>query len=360
MDKLELAKKRAIRTAPYLAYAIATATYIITDKVPFPMACDKYWRVYVNPLFLEKLHVDEVAWDILHEVGGHLLRGHGNIVTDDHERFNIAGDLEIESWEWPGPAKWYPGCEHPDNYQLPVGETWRYYYEKLPKEVGRKRDCGSCAGGDQREWELGPDEPGAVNPNSTKIKLLRDKTAKEIARHSQGKVPAGLVVWADQQIESTKVRWDQWLRTKLSNMVSCGVVDLIGPSKEKFGTLSPRWRSYKKRIAVVADTSGSMNEHAGKVLGAVFDLAKRYGEAHVCWVDTEISWQKVSSSTKARPIGGGGTDLRPAILDARKQKFDAIVIVTDCETPWPEPCENSLVLALSGQPPTNWRSINVQ
>jgi predicted metal-dependent peptidase len=333
------------------------------------MGCDKYWRVYVHPKALDNWSVEESAWVVLHECLGHLVRGHGlaaeRYPKETPERLNIAQDLEIESWEWESgpavrPSGKFAGL-HPSKFNLPVGEVWEWYLENLPKGAASPQNCGSGAHGRPEEWELGA-EGAPVQPGSAREKAIKQLAAEKIAMASKerGDVPAGLAVWANATLEPPHVDWRQALRSCIARQLAAGCVDMIGPARERRGLLMPRWRTPKPRIAIVADTSGSMSGEGGVVLGACVDICRTFGQIEVCWVDAETTWQTVRCRQDLRPIGGGGTDLRPAINEARKKKSDSIIIITDCETPWPEPCNRSVILATSGgNPPQNWRTINV-
>jgi hypothetical protein len=321
---------------------------------------------------LDNIPPDEAAWIILHECLGHLLRGHcaaAELYPDTSAaKLNLAQDLEVESWEWPsGPAQ-RPSAAfrgvHPSDFGLPVGETWEWYLHRLPDEhpVYAQINCGSGAHGRDQEWELGPD--GApVMPGSAYERAIRKAAAEKIreAAKERGDVPAGLEVWANVELAPPKVDWRQTLRTHAAQLIAAGVVDQIGSPRERYGILQPRWAAPRPKISIVADTSGSMSGEGGEVLRACVDICAAYGAVNVCWVDTEPQWQTVRSRSELRPVGGGGTDLCSAIEQARERRSEVIVIVTDCETPWPEPCSRSLVLAIGGgKPPEGWRVIKCQ
>jgi predicted metal-dependent peptidase len=82
----------------------------------------------------------------------------------------------------------------------------------------------------------------------------------------------------------------------------------------------------------------------------VQQITKRYD---FFTIDCDAS---VKSKSKKRKnfVGGGGTDLTPAILEAAKSA-DAIVVVTDCDTPWPARTNvPMIVVATSDSPSPDW------
>lgn len=368
MDKLEAGKQLALRAAPYFRDVIASVKWVITDKMPETFACDKYWRVYCHPKAIDRWSPENIAWVILHECGGHIIRGHHEAskqFSDEYsaEQINIAQDLEIESWSWGSPCVERPeDGVHPSKYKLPEGETWQWYLKNLPKGKKGLCECGSGAHGAPRDWEI-PPGPDDIKPGSAQEKIIKDAAAKAIAKAKScnDKVHGSLEIWADQQLQPPKVDWKSLLRSVICGRISAGVTDMIGRPKPKYGLLRHAWRSINPNVAIVADTSGSMWEDGGKVMGACLSICKAAGNIDICWTDTKPIWQtSVFCHTKLKPVGGGSTDISGAITEAQSRDYDLIIIITDCETPWPESSDRCLVIATSKTPPpTNWRTIYV-
>lgn len=358
-DNIQAGLILAQRAAPYLRYAFAAIEIIETSAVPIG-ASDEHWRVYINPAY--PLTAANMAWLLLHEVGGHLVRGHCSACSshqEDAERINLAQDLEIESWEWDGADRIAAGA-HPSALGLPVGETWQWYLERLPHSTQSAMDCGSGAHGRSRPWEQG----ARADVNKPLIRAAQQAAAKAISAQAPGTVPLGLAVWAKSILSPPPVDWRSQLRCELSARLAAGLGDMIGPARERRGVLEPRWRKPQPRIAIIADTSGSMESEGGVVLGACVDIIRIAGACDVCWADVEPVWQRsVRSRRELAPRGGGGTDLRPAILAARHGRYDCTVVISDGYTPWPATAaHNEIVFITSGgtAPPPHWRSIQCQ
>lgn len=364
-DIIDAGMVLAQRAAPYLRYAFAASQIVETEEVPVA-ASDRYWRVYINPSI--GMTAAQVAWALLHEVGGHLVRGHTSACDKyPHEspiRLNLAQDLEIESWEWTGIER-IPGGVHPTNHGLPVGETWQWYLDHMGhadhlayQQGHHDLDCGSGAHGQSRPWEI---HEARADLNAPLIRAAQIATAVAIAKSPPGSAPAGLSVWADATLAPPPVDWRAQLRFMLAANVACGMTDMTGPARERRGVLERRWRSPRPKVAVIADTSGSMQSEGGTVLGACVDLIRTVGDCDICFVDTEPTWQRgVRTRAEMAPVGGGGTDLRVAIKQSRERRYDAVVIITDGECAWPasaEPHECVLLTKGGVVPPQGWRLI---
>ena len=118
---------------------------------------------------------------------------------------------------------------------------------------------------------------------------------------------------------------------------------------------------------IVVDTSGSMGnpEVSGRVAKAMAAIAhgvRRLQQPRViCWDDGLQSDKTISSIKDFKWEGGGGTSMAAAVEMAdKKYRPDAIVLVTDCGTDWPEkPTRSRLVVAMVAKdcPPPKWAKV---
>lgn len=358
-ERIEAGRRAAALTAPYAAVALASARVVVTDRVPIA-GCDTSWRVYWSPDWVRSAPVSHIAWIWLHEVLGHLVQRHGHYVREhglDPQRANIAQDLAIESWEWQGGrASRPPGGLHPRQYGWETGLAWQAYYDMLSEQSsqgsGGSPDCGSGSTGQAAPWELAPDSEA---PSEAEQRAIAAEVAQGIAA-ARGDTPAGLRVWAEAVLAPPRPDWRRRI-TAVVFAMRAGYEDQAGAAREKRGILYRRWVEPAPRVAIVADTSGSMHGHGGAVLGAVRDVLRIAGEADVCWVDTTPQWRRYRSGAKIEAVGGGGTDLRPALAQAAKKRYDIVVVITDCDTPWPTaPMRNAIVVTCGPHtPPPGWR-----
>jgi predicted metal-dependent peptidase len=369
----------ARKAAPYGIKALAAVRVVWSDKVLSngtpTMACDKYWRVYIHPDL--KVTPEEAAWILLHEVLGHLVREHHAQCAKmgaEPGRANIAMDCEIESWEWPSLKRPTWGVT-PAKFNLPTGKLWGWYYDKIVDQAENKgkgggdgdkdkQECphsSSAADGVPRDYELAADDGQAPALDPTMAKALIKEVAEEVKR--AGNAPASLQVWADAVLAPPKRNWRNVLKNFLSQNIKRGMQDKSGTHKvhRVNGLLTPSWTTSKPSVVVVVDTSGSMSSVGGKVLTEVVGIIGASATTDIVWCDTVPVVQRNVRRYTLKPVGGGGTDLRPAIAKGQELGRDAIVIITDCETAWPQmPPANSLVVCTTERtPPAGWKYVNI-
>ncbi len=231
-------------------------------------------------------------------------------------------------------------------------------------------NCGSAADGVARSWELAENDKDFPALRQEIADAIRKKTAEAIrdyaAKKGCGNIPYGLSVWADSELAPPVVPWKRVLRGALTRELRRGMRDLSGPSREHRmnGILRPTWAQPQLRIAIVADTSGSMKTAGGRVLGEIVGIIRETGTpVDVFWCDAAYKKQKgVRSRIELKPQGGGGTDIRPAIEAALSTRpfYDKIVIITDCDiVSWPRPNSRCYVVGVNRKFPTGWHGMVV-
>jgi predicted metal-dependent peptidase len=339
--------------------------------------------MYYNPTWIEGLTVKQCAALICHELL-HLLRDHAGradragipMTVLERRRWNIAADMEINDdlaaggWELP-----------PDGVQcadagLPEGRLAEWYYAQLLKNAPQQSDGTDGEGGDT--WQKGPmrGECGgaAGNPhpcegdasgnasegsdNSTsdegagctpaELDAIRRATAEAVRRHKhQGRVPAGLERWAEEQLAPPQIPWQERLQRMTARAVTfrSGPVDYTWtrPSRRQaavgygFGRpVLPRMRQPEVEVAFVLDTSGSMSGQ--EILSALSEaegiLRATAGQLDFVACDAEVhELQSIRSVHEARKLikGGGGTSFIPAFeaLERRRPRPKVVVYATD-------------------------------
>lgn len=115
---------------------------------------------------------------------------------------------------------------------------------------------------------------------------------------------------------------------------------------------------------IVVDTSGSMGNpkvsgRVAKAMAAIAHGVRRLQQPRViCWDDGLQNDRTISSIKNFKWEGGGGTSMAAAVEMAdKKYRPDAIVLVTDCGTDWPEkPTRSRLIVAMVAKdcPPPKW------
>lgn len=369
----------AAHEAPYLASALLALDPVVLDLAgdrdpsvklhAFP--ADRAWHLYVDPNRLASVDVSELGFWLLHQVS-HLLREHagrypgppaptqpgpGGPRSPEQERWNIAGDAEIDDDLHTSSLELPDGAIHPGHLGLPEGWTAEQYWDALdPAETSEKRpsarreipgehDCGTGCDGQDRSWNC--DKPGL---SAVGARLVERDTARRIREHTRerGDTPAGWQRWADELLEPT-VNW----RRQLAAHVRRGAADTTGrvdftyrrPSRRAAAVpdvVLPSLRQPLPKVALVIDTSGSMSDSMlGQALGEVTGVLRSLGVARrdlrVIACDARAyQAQSVRDLGAIRLEGGGGTDMG-AGLDAAaalRPRPDLIVVLTDGFTPW--------------------------
>lgn len=365
LDKLYAARLQAARARPYLATALFALHVVLSRAVP-TMAVDRYWRCYASPVFVDRTPVEELAGVWVHEVS-HLLRDHhgrsdrvarerGLTGPAERLRMNIAADCEINDDVFGDGLVRPEGVVDPGFLRLPEGQLMEDYLDRFG--LGRLTeslawlDCGSGADGLEREWDLGPD--GADGLSEQERDAVRFQVARGI-NAAPGSAPKGWRRWAEKVFHPPQP-WRELLGAAVRSATSSGGAGedyTYGrPSRRSAGTpgvVLPSLRRRPPRVAVVIDTSGSVSDaELGSALLEVAAIARAVGGRRdlVSVVPCDAAARLAHSLCRDEGIplvGGGGTDLRTGFARAlaARPAPDAVVVLTDGQTPWPDtrpPC----------------------
>jgi hypothetical protein len=220
-----------------------------------------------------------------------------------------------------------------------------------PKHIHIK-NCGSGAHGIKAEWEIeGIGSGESRGLTEAEIRSIQRQVAHDIQQHvkNRGTVPGQWQRWAEDII-GCKVRWETELRVSLRQLIAnrSGLVDYtlskMSRRQSSFPKIVlPALRRPSPKIAIIADTSGSMDEKAlGRAQAEVKGILKSTGAINdtiFLSVDAEVhSAQKIVKPTQIKFLGGGGTDMRVGFeyLKEKKIRPNVVVVFTDAYTPWPE------------------------
>jgi predicted metal-dependent peptidase len=369
----------AAHEAPYLATALLALQAVVIqreandraiDLRAFP--ADRDWHVYLDPEVLAETPVGELGFWLLHQVS-HLLREHAarypgaplpassgtgplGARTKDQNRWNVAGDAEINDDLHTARLQLPDGAIHPELLGLPESWTAEQYWDALIPDreeveadcestLATTCDCGSGCDGQPRDWDCA--QPG-LSP--VDVRMVARNTARRIREHTQqrGDTPEGWQRWADDVLEPS-VNW----RRQLAAHVRRGAADVAGrvdftyrrPSRRASAipdVVMPSLRQPLPQVALVIDTSGSMSDAMlGQALGEVAGVLRSLGVARrnlrVIACDAHAyRAQQVRDLGAIRLEGGGGTDMG-AGLDAAaalRPRPDLIIVLTDGFTPW--------------------------
>lgn len=240
-------------------------------------------------------------------------------------------------------------------------------------ESDGKPDCGSAVDGIPRDYESKDNNDGSMDKSSAEF--IKKETAEAIIEFDKsrpGVVPGSLVRDA-KNILDPQVDWRDEFAALIRHVSALqqGYSDYSysRPSRRSGASafILPAMRQPPApEIAIVLDTSGSMDEKKELALGLaemeeIITRTARFSQSRAVKIincDAADNAAVVVQNLKDFVItGGGGTDMRVGIAAAArlKPRVDIIITVTDGFTPWPKepPLDNLkahyIVLLVSGK-----------
>lgn len=390
-DKLAAAFMAAFSSYPYFSSGLALLVRQVTQISPATMAVTRDGIILVDPRFVAKYEVRQLAEVLVHELS-HLLRDHAGrsdlIASIDHVRWNVAADCEINCGLR---QDFLPGSPClPRTFDLPDGLLAEEYYDRLPTDLCfapsgvTAGECGSGSGGVSVGGE--PPSGGHEGRSAADISRARREVAAAVVDHAEkgrGNVPGDLLRWARGELRPPKVKWREVLRRHVRSGVSVasGKVDydwsrpgrrqaaLRATSRALGGedVVLPSLRGRAPRVAVGVDTSASMGDEELRLsLSEVEGVLRAVGtSASFLACDSQVSGplkQVRSAADASRCLrGGGGTDFRPVLeaVERMRPRPSLFVFMTDGDGPAPEspPAGVSVLWVLVGKlakKPTEW------
>ena len=323
-------------------------------------------HLVVNPqFFMKELKKDERVAVIKHEALYRPL-----IKRGDAALFNIAADLVVNQHvaPWPLPKMAVTLREFPD-MGMEVNQTLEWYYEKLKSlneatqsgtptnspvsEEALKRVIGEPQQGDHSFWFSGGGEgfgeqgPDGKASGTLLTEGIRSAMEADLERHLMrardqsaskgwGNLPAEIRTELEAIAERRKpqVDWKRTLRLFASSGYRTEVVATQRRMSKRFGTFPGIRIKRKQRLAVVIDTSGSIDEDVLEVFfREIHGIWKNDAEVIVIECDADIQGTyPYKGKTPSTIKGGGGTSFDPAfswINNTRNGSFDACIYLTD-------------------------------
>ena len=233
-----------------------------------------------------------------------------------------------------------------NEFRLAESYYWHLCDNAVP--IGVSTGCGSGCHGHHVPHEL-PEADDALSDFDRE--LLKRTVASAVADHRKihgiGSVPRGLARWAQQTLRPT-VNWRQQLASALrtSQHHKTGTADYSWqrPSRRQQPqdpVLRPAMTRPVPSITVVVDTSGSMSgdelDRALTEISAIIATVVPGDSVRVLSVDTVVHTDRhIHNTSQIRLQGAGGTDMATGIAAAAETNPDAIVVITDGYTGWPQ------------------------
>lgn len=358
MASIEDVFLRARVLRPYYGRGLSALTPIERPGMG-TMAVDSSWRIYYDPEQIDKWGLEYSATIVCAHELEHLLRDHCNRskLCGNNPAWNIAADAEINDD--------LKSSKLPKDHVRPSNLPWGPKPDGLmaeeylpPSDWNGSIPNGTCGGGSgagtPREDELSPSNADGLSQSESE--KIRENVANDIKEYIKsngvGSVPAGLQVWANAVLPpEPPIDWRRILSQKIRTsvgLISNGRRDFSWSRQSRrglsLGIILPKSVGYTPHIGIVVDTSGSVHD-GGVSISTVEQIVKKSGCKTTIWCcDTEAKLVNGKNY-----IGGGGTDMRVGISEAMKQKNDAIIVITDGETPWPESCKLPVIAVIVGK-----------
>jgi predicted metal-dependent peptidase len=360
LDQTRLAAARllAVEAHPFLAVALYALTPVADDDTP-TFAVDESWRLYVNPRRLAEWAVTQTAGVLLHEVS-HVIRDHAgraravNVSGEEsRRRWNLAADAEINDDLLAAGIELPPDPVTPQTLGMPAAKVAEFYYGRLGDTADVPPIVPHCGSGCHGQDERADGASTLLLPaglSSTQALLVRKRVAEQttaFAAQHPGVLAGGWLRWAEAVLRP-RLDWRTLLAAKIRSSAASvsGAADYSysRPARRRVPrVVLPAMRSPIPRIAVIVDTSGSVDDHL---------LALAWTEVHGCLRQLGIRRDLLTvyaADTRARPLqgvlgrqvslpGGGGTDMAAALdaVLAARPIPDLVVVITDGLTPWPQ------------------------
>lgn len=221
---------------------------------------------------------------------------------------------------------------------------------------------GSCSDGIERDYEDKPDGSEVSKPAAESIRKAVLDNAKE---WSGGRGVGGAdmeLVWEalneepviDWKSEVQQFVSEAGLRTRGSVDFTYAEVSVLQPV---FEPLVPVMDKPNPKVWVGVDTSGSMFGELNHTVNEAKDILDAV-EVPVRWITCDndvVDHGEITCAEDITLVGGGGTDMRDLLsyidgLCEEGDAPDAVVLFTDCETPWPAVAPDYEVLIVDVRP----------
>lgn len=225
------------------------------------------------------------------------------------------------------------------------------------KEPSTRIGGGSAADGAPHDYELPPDPNWESFVEEEILRNIEEKIEKQ--GYTYGSTAGRMKEVIKQRLRPAPDPWKKLtsLVGKVSaNAKTCPTGTYSRSNRRQYSIPKmPRLKGNKwlsPTCVCCIDTSGSMtSECLRKAINAVNQGIKSLGSLRVIWGDTQVEGDvEMSKFTYEFAFKGrGGTDMSALLMAAEAHKPDAIVLVTDGYTPYPDKMCCPLIVALTDE-----------
>ena len=340
-------KSRVQLLIHYPFYGTLALSLPVIEKPEVKTAATDGKNFYYNPDFINKLTLEETNWIMAHEVMhcalGHLWRRGSR----NKEKFNIACDYAIHSILMESQMantrdqsfKMPEGCLYdkkfdnmsaeeiydllPDMPQSSMGSGGNGNQDGNGNSSGSGNGSGQSTLDDHSMWDSpSTQENSQQQQQSWTEKMLSAADVSEAKM--QGSVPGGIA----RLIGAIKKPQKDW-RQLLAEFIQFEVFDygFLPPDKRYYGfsdVLMPDFNEETEKVqdmVFAIDTSGSIgDEELVVVFSELVGMMQQFNNSvkgRIIYVDSKVAavydFEDIDDILKAKPAGGGGTDMEEAI-----------------------------------------------
>ena len=316
----------------------------------------------INPKFYIDLSEEHrfglIKHELLHIAFGHLITRN---MYSDKKLFNIAADLEINQYilESNLPEGGLLLSSFPE-LNLPVKAGTKVYYDilKQAQDSGQSPSLDNLLDQmdgnsqyDHSTWDEFDDLSEADKKLVQKQIEHQLKDSAEQTSKKQGTIPGELaeIIKRLLHIEPAKFDWKGYLRRFVGNSTISYTKKLRRKYNKRYIENPGLKVKFKNHILVGVDTSGSVSNK--ELIEFMSELNHMYKTGHkitVAQCDTQLNSVEDFNPKKDWNIKGrGGTSFQPVVDHYNKNKYTALIYLTDGEASSPENCPKNTLWVLS-------------
>jgi predicted metal-dependent peptidase len=330
--KITKAKLQLVLSQPFFGCLLLQTPIEENSQLTATMATNGKGIIY-NSNFVKNLRDEEIQGVLCHEILHMVLLHCSRLKERNPVLWNIACDYAIN-----------PLLIH-SNFMLPKGVLYDRQFENKSAEeiykILREKNNWQSMKLPMEDLKEGPSDP--EHAARMKRKLVQAKQAAQRA----GKMPASIARMIDDLV-TPKIPWEEQLRRYFANFVPSPETNWLRPNRRFIHSslyLPGKTKTPKMQNCVlVIDTSGSITSKHLKTFASEINAIKdeiSIENVYVVYCDADVA--KVDyfdeySPVVFDPIGGGGTDFRPAFNWVKEQGVvpDVLVYFTDGYGDYPE------------------------
>jgi len=348
-QKISRALSRLISKLPF--YGALALSFPIEQTTSVPTAATDGSRIYINPRFVEALSVAQTAFVLAHE-SAHIAQLHcyrRKALNLNPRRYNMAADYALHSHLVPAARKTGGAIDLPLDGGEFLGLYDRRFDGMSTEEIYRLlQDPNNPQDPQDRHNVFDGDVLPANTADPTAEAAVREKVKRALERaKNKGDTPS----WATAALEELNNPTLDW-REILRQFVTTN----RRPQDHTWSRPNRRYAHQKlilpstegqqtQSLGVMIDTSGSVHFYIPAFLSELIGIFDQHPtELVLIFVDTEVQQtyhlqQHDIDESTLREIAqkvpmGGGTDLQVGFRWF-VEPVDALIVLTDGETPWP-------------------------